>query len=68
MEEFIFKEVTFTKRKGYVQIFGDHEANILIEEWGKDCIFLFLNHLRKKKKIKFKKGEMEKIFNNFICR
>ena len=66
MEEFILKEVRFTKRKGYVQIFADHEANRLIEEWDKDCVFLFLNYLRKKKKIKFKKKEMDKIYKQFL--
>lgn len=65
--EFIEKKVTFTKRKGYVQIFADHEANRLIEEWNKDSVFLFLNHLRKNKKIKFKKWEMEKIYEEFMC-
>lgn len=64
--EFIEKKVTFTKRKGYVQLFADHEANRLIEEWGKDAVFLFLNHLRKKRKIKFKKREMEKIYKKFM--
>lgn len=63
---FITKEITFIKRKGYVQIFSDNEGCKLIEESNKDCVFLFLNHLRKKKKIKFKKKDMEKIYEQFL--
>ena len=64
--EFILKDIRFTKRKGYLQIFIDDEGRKLIEEWDKDCVFLFLDYLRKKKKIKFKKKEMKKIYNQFL--
>lgn len=64
--EFIEKKVTFTKRKGYVQMFADPETNRLIEEWSKDAVFLFLNYLQNKKKIKFKKKEIEKIYEDFM--
>lgn len=64
--EFITKQVQFTKWKGYVQIFADHQANRLIEEWNKYSIFIFLDYLRKKKKIQFNKRDMKKIYESFI--
>jgi hypothetical protein len=64
--EFIEKKITITKRKGYVQIFADTETNALIEEFCKDGVFIFLNYLRKNKKIKFTKRDMEKLYRESL--
>lgn len=64
--EFLTKEIMFTKRRGYLQVFCDHEARRLMMENNRDCVFLFLDYLRKKKKIKFNKREMKKIYYKFL--
>ena len=59
-------KITVTNQKGYVQVFADSGTTYVLQQWHKEGVFLFLEHLRNKKKIKYNKKGMDKIYDNFI--